>query len=122
MKYDAIIIGTGQAGAPLSFALADRGWTVALVEKGNLGGTCINTECTPTKTMVHRAQVAHYAREAARWGVIARDVAVDLPKIIEQKDKVVLHSRDPHEKGVPKRPNLHLYRSHARFTGPHQVT
>jgi pyruvate/2-oxoglutarate dehydrogenase complex dihydrolipoamide dehydrogenase (E3) component len=122
MKYDAIIIGSGQSGSPLSAALADLGWTVALIEERYLGGTCINTGCTPTKTMVHRAQVAHYAREAARWGVIARDVAVDLPKIIAQKDKVVLHSRDAHEKGVAKRPNLHLYRSHARFTGPHQVT
>jgi len=121
MKYDAIIIGSGQSGAPLCADLADLGWTVALVEERYLGGTCINTGCTPTKTMVHRAQVAHYARNADRWGVIARDVSVDLPKILAQKDKVVLAARDSKEKQIAKRPKLHLYRSHAHFTGPHQV-
>ncbi len=122
MKYDAIIIGSGQSGSPLSTALADLGWTVALIEERYLGGTCINTGCTPTKTMVHRAQVAHYARNGGRWGVIARDVSVDLPKIMAQKDKVVLGSRESKEKQIAKRPKLHLYRSHARFTGPHEVT
>jgi pyruvate/2-oxoglutarate dehydrogenase complex dihydrolipoamide dehydrogenase (E3) component len=56
MKYDAIIVGSGQAGNPLAFRLADLGWSVALVEEKNLGGTCINVGCTPTKTMVHRAR------------------------------------------------------------------
>ena len=76
MQFDAIIIGTGQAGSPLAAALADKGWKVAIIERGPLGGTCINTGCTPTKTMVHRAQVAHYARNAARWGVRASNVSV----------------------------------------------
>src|SRR5260370_1097199 len=71
MNYDAIIIGSGQAGNPLAYRLADLSWSVALIEKKNLGGTCINVGCTPTKTMVHRAQVAQYARNAARWGVNA---------------------------------------------------
>jgi pyruvate/2-oxoglutarate dehydrogenase complex dihydrolipoamide dehydrogenase (E3) component len=122
MKYDAIVIGSGQSGSPLAAALADLGWKVAIVEKSYLGGTCINTGCTPTKTMVQRALVAHYARNAARWGVIARDVSVDLPKILAQKDKVVLHSRQGQEKRISTRPNLHLYRGHARFTAPHQIT
>ncbi|MFY9559814.1 MAG: mercuric reductase [Terriglobales bacterium] len=121
MNYDAIIIGTGQAGSPLAFALADHGWTVALVEKGNLGGTCINTGCTPTKTMVHRAQVAHYARNAARWGVLAREVGVDLPKIVAQKNQVVQGSRDGQQKNIDRRPNVRLYRGKAQFTGPHQI-
>ncbi len=120
-KYDAIIIGSGQSGGPLCAALADLGWTVALVEERHLGGTCINTGCTPTKTMVHRAQVAHYARNADKWGVIARDVSVDLPKILAQKDKIVFAARDSKEKQIAKRPKMHLYRSHARFTGPHQI-
>src|SRR5437762_3277677 len=90
MKYDAIIVGSGQAGNPLAFRLADLGWSVALVEEKNLGGTCINVGCTPTKTMVHRAQVAHYARNAARWGVDTTGVKVDLAKIVAQKDEVVL--------------------------------
>jgi pyruvate/2-oxoglutarate dehydrogenase complex dihydrolipoamide dehydrogenase (E3) component len=59
MNYDAIIIGSGQGGNPLAYGLADLGWSVALIEEKNLGGTCINVGCTPTKTMVHRAQVAN---------------------------------------------------------------
>jgi pyruvate/2-oxoglutarate dehydrogenase complex dihydrolipoamide dehydrogenase (E3) component len=121
MKFDAIIIGTGQAGSPLAAGLADKGWKVAIVEKGNLGGTCINTGCTPTKTMVHRAQVAHYARNASRWGVIASGVGVDLPKIVAQKNQVVQGSRDGQQKNIDKRPNLRLYRGTAKFTGPKQI-
>jgi pyruvate/2-oxoglutarate dehydrogenase complex dihydrolipoamide dehydrogenase (E3) component len=63
--------------APLAHRLADLGWTVALVEKSHLGGTCINTGCTPTKTMVASAQVAHYARHAARWGMVTGEVRID---------------------------------------------
>jgi len=121
MKYDAIIIGTGQAGVPLSYALADHGWTVAIVEKSNLGGTCINTGCTPTKTMVHRAQVAHYARNAARWGVVARDVSADLAKIVAQKNQLVQSRRDRQQKGFDERSNPRLYRRVAQFAGPKQI-
>src|SRR5437879_9328608 len=121
MKYDAIIIGSGQAGNPLAYRLADLGRSVALVEKKHLGGTCINTGCTPTKTMVHRAQVVHYARNAALWGVNASSVSVDLPKIVAQKDEVVLSFRGGQQKQVDKRPNLRLHRGHACFVGPHQL-
>ena len=121
MKYEAIIVGSGQAGNPLAYRLADLGWSVALIEKDQLGGTCINVGCTPTKTMVHRAQVAHYAHNAARWGVNAAQVSVDLPKIVAQKDEVVLSFRDGQESRVKQRPTLRLYRGQARFTGPHQV-
>jgi pyruvate/2-oxoglutarate dehydrogenase complex dihydrolipoamide dehydrogenase (E3) component len=121
MKYDAIVIGSGQAGNPLCFRLADLGWSVALVEEKNLGGTCINVGCTPTKTMVHRAQVAHYARNAARWGVKVSEVAVDLAKIVAQKDEVVLSFRGGQQRRVDERKNLRLYRGRARFVAPHQV-
>lgn len=121
MKYDAIIIGSGQAGNPLAYGLADLGWSVALIEKKYLGGTCINVGCTPTKTMVHRAQVAHYARNAARWGVNASNVNADLAKIVAQKDEVVLSFRAGRQKQMDKRPKLRLYRDHARFVGPHQL-
>lgn len=121
MKYDAIIIGSGQAGNPLAYGLADLGWSVALIEKKDLGGTCINVGCTPTKTMVHRAQVAHYARNAARWGVNASNVSIDLAKIVAQKDEVVLSFRGGLQKKVDKRANLRLYRGHARFLGLHQL-
>jgi pyruvate/2-oxoglutarate dehydrogenase complex dihydrolipoamide dehydrogenase (E3) component len=120
-KYDAVVIGSGQAGNPLSFGLADKGWKVALIEKEHLGGTCINTGCTPTKTMVASAQVAHYARHAGRWGVRAGAVSVDLPQVVARKDEVVKQFRSGKERGVEKRPNLHLYRGQARFRGPHTL-
>ncbi len=81
MKYDAILIGAGQGGGPLSHRFADLGWKVALIEESYLGGTCVNTGCTPTKTMVASAQVAHYARNAARWGVRASAVTVDFAPV-----------------------------------------
>jgi pyruvate/2-oxoglutarate dehydrogenase complex dihydrolipoamide dehydrogenase (E3) component len=121
VKYDAIVIGSGQAGNPLVYRLADLGWKVALIEEAQLGGTCINTGCTPTKTMVARAQVAYYARNSGRWGVHAENVSVDLGKIISQKDEVVLSFRGNQQKQVDKRPNLRLYRGHARFIGPHEL-
>jgi pyruvate/2-oxoglutarate dehydrogenase complex dihydrolipoamide dehydrogenase (E3) component len=121
-KYDAIVIGSGQAGNPLSQNLADRGWTVALIEKEHLGGTCINTGCTPTKTMVMSAQVAHYARNAAKWGVRPSDGTVDLPRIVSIKNQIVQSFRGGQERKVEQRKErLHLYRGQARFVGPRQV-
>jgi len=121
MKFDAIVIGSGQAGNPLSFALADLGWKVALIERGELGGSCINTGCTPTKTMVASAQVAHYARAAARWGVRASDVSVDMPAVIARKNQKVQNGRAGVQKRVDARPNVKLIHGQAKFTGPHQV-
>jgi pyruvate/2-oxoglutarate dehydrogenase complex dihydrolipoamide dehydrogenase (E3) component len=120
-KYDAIVIGSGQAGNPLCQKLADRGWAVALVEQEHLGGTCINSGCTPTKTMVASAQVAQYARQAARWGVHAEAVRVDLAAIVARKDAVVTQWREGLERKVRERPTLHLYRGHGRFVAPHRV-
>jgi pyruvate/2-oxoglutarate dehydrogenase complex dihydrolipoamide dehydrogenase (E3) component len=121
MKYDAIVIGAGQAGTYLSYALADHGWSVAIIEQRHLGGTCVNTGCTPTKTMIHRAQVAYYAENAERWGVRARDVSVDLPKIVAQKNQLVHSFRDSLMKGMENRPNLHLFHTAAQFISPNQV-
>jgi pyruvate/2-oxoglutarate dehydrogenase complex dihydrolipoamide dehydrogenase (E3) component len=121
MKFDAIAIGSGQAANPLSVALADLGWKVALIERAELGGSCINTGCTPTKTMVASAQVAHYARDAARWGVRASDVAVDMPAVVARKNQVVQKGRGGVQARVDARPNVKLIRGHAKFTGPHQV-
>ncbi|MFZ0884820.1 MAG: mercuric reductase [Candidatus Acidiferrales bacterium] len=121
MNFDAIVIGSGQAGKPLSYALADLGWKVAFIERAELGGSCINTGCTPTKTMVASAQVAHYARSAERWGVRASDVSVDLPAVVARQTKVVQNFRDSIQKRINDRPNIRLVRAHARFSGPHQV-
>jgi pyruvate/2-oxoglutarate dehydrogenase complex dihydrolipoamide dehydrogenase (E3) component len=121
MKYDAIILGSGQAGNPLWDSLTDRGWTVALVEKAHLGGTCINYGCTPTKTMVASAQIAHYARNAARWGVRTGPVSVDLPRVVARKDAIVRQFRDGKQSQAESRANLHLYRGHARFVGRNKI-
>jgi pyruvate/2-oxoglutarate dehydrogenase complex dihydrolipoamide dehydrogenase (E3) component len=120
-KYDAIVIGSGQAGNPLCQKLADHGWAVALIEKEHLGGTCVNTGCTPTKTMVASAQVAHYARHAARWGVRSSDVSVDLAKIVARKNQIVGQVRGGLERKVQQRKNLHLHRGHARFLDAHRL-
>ena len=121
MKFDAIVIGSGQGGNPLCHGLADRGWKVALVEKAHLGGTCINYGCTPTKTMAASAQVAHYARNAARWGVHTGPVEVNLAEIVARKNKIVQSFRSGQESRVAARPTLKLFRGTARFTGPHQI-
>src|SRR5262245_52757234 len=121
IRYDAVVIGSGQAGNPLSQKLADQGWTVALIEKEHLGGTCVNTGCTPTKTMVASAQVAHYARHAANWGVHTGDVRVDLASVVARKDRVVNQWRSGLEKKTAARKNLHLYRGAARFIAPHRI-
>jgi pyruvate/2-oxoglutarate dehydrogenase complex dihydrolipoamide dehydrogenase (E3) component len=119
--YDAIVIGSGQAGNPLSQKLADRGWSVALIEQDLLGGTCINTGCTPTKTMVASAQVAHYARNAGRWGVKVGGVAVDLPAVVARKERIVEQWRSGIDRKIEERKTLRLHRGHGRFTGPHEI-
>jgi pyruvate/2-oxoglutarate dehydrogenase complex dihydrolipoamide dehydrogenase (E3) component len=116
--YDAVIIGSGQGGNPLATKLAERGEKVAIIEQGYLGGTCINTGCTPTKTMLASAQVAHYARNAERWGIRAGGVSVDLPAVLKRKDEIVHSMRSGWEKtftGGDGKPQL--YRGTARFTG-----
>ena len=79
--FDAIIIGSGQAGGPLSHRLADRDWKVALIEREHLGDSCVNYGCTPTKRMLASARVAHAARDGARYDVHAADIRVDMAKI-----------------------------------------
>ena len=121
LHYDAIIIGSGQGGNPLAQALAKRGQHVALIESDQLGGTCVNTGCTPTKTMVASAQVAHYARNAERWGVRAGKVEVDLPAVLKRKDERVMASRTGWEKSVNGDKEPEWLRGRARFIGPKQV-
>src|SRR5262245_37211761 len=121
MTYHAIIIGAGQGGSPLARRLADLGKTVALIERKELGGTCINTGCTPTKTMIASAQVAHHARQATRWGVRTTGVTVDLPAIVARKDRIVQRFRAGHQRRVDARATLHLYRGEARFLTPHAL-
>src|SRR6204780_3379209 len=87
--YDAIAIGSGQAGTPLSISLAKAGRKTALVESQHVGGTCINVGCTPTKTMVASARVAYLARRAADYGVRCGPVSVDMAQIHRRKQAIV---------------------------------
>jgi len=121
MKYDAIIVGSGQGGGPLSHRLADLGWSVALIEAKELGGTCINTGCTPTKSMVACAQVAHYARHGSRWGVRTGEVTVDLPAVVARKDQIVQSFRSGQKRRVDERKNLRLYKGEAQFLSARRI-
>lgn len=120
-KYDAVVLGSGQGGNPLAQKLAEQGHRVALIESDHLGGTCINTGCTPTKAMVASAQVAHYVRNAARWGVQVGDFGVDLPAILRRKNEIVGSFRSGWQKKFDGNDHLKLYRAHARFIGPKQI-
>lgn len=87
--YDALIVGAGQAGVPLSTALANAGWKTALIERVHVGGTCVNEGCTPTKTMVASARVAYLARRGADYGVQTGPVTVDMSKVRQRKRDIV---------------------------------
>jgi len=119
--YDAIVIGSGQGGAPLAHRLADLGRKVAIVERDHLGGSCINYGCTPTKTMIASARIAHYARRGPEFGVHSGDVTIDMAEVVARKDAMVKQWRDGQQGHIDRRPTLDLHRGHARFTGPHEL-
>ena len=82
ITYDAIIIGTGQAGLPLAVRLAGAGMKVAIIERKRFGGTCVNNGCIPTKTLIASARAVHIARRAAEYGVtISGSISVDMKKV-----------------------------------------
>jgi len=108
--YDAIIIGTGQAGPSLAARLAGAGMKTAIVERKRFGGTCVNTGCIPTKTLVASARAAHVARKASEYGVmIGSAVSVDMKKVKERKDAVVRRSNEGVEKWLKSTENLIVY-------------
>lgn len=119
--YDAIVIGTGQAGPFLARRLAAAGMSVAVIERGLIGGTCVNTGCTPTKTLVASARAAHIARRAAEFGVsIAGPVGVDMKRVKARKEVVVDATRKSVLAGLSVE-NCTLYRDQARFIAPHEI-
>jgi pyruvate/2-oxoglutarate dehydrogenase complex dihydrolipoamide dehydrogenase (E3) component len=123
MKYDAIVIGTGQAGPSLAAKLAGAGWKVAIIERHQFGGTCVNTGCIPTKTLVASARAAWMARHAEDYGVIIDGaVSVDMKKVKARKDKVSGASRMGLEKWLKGMENCTVYEGHARFVSSHEVT
>jgi pyruvate/2-oxoglutarate dehydrogenase complex dihydrolipoamide dehydrogenase (E3) component len=120
--YDAIVIGTGQAGPSLAFRLADAGMTVAVVERNLVGGTCVNTGCTPTKALVASAYAAQLARRAAEYGVaIAGEVAVDMRRVKTRKDAIVAQSRDGLTAALENAANITFRRGHARFVASREI-
>ena len=122
MDCDVIVIGSGQAGVPLAARLARAGRSVLLVERGALGGTCVNTGCTPTKTLVASARAAHVARTGGRLGVRAGAVEVDFPAVIARKDAMVRAWQEAVERRIAgAAPNLRLARGHARLVGERAV-
>ncbi len=116
-QYDAIVIGAGQAGVPLAKKLAGQGKKTALIEKRYVGGTCVNDGCTPTKAMVASAKAAYNAAHSAELGVLTGPFTVDLKKIKERKDKIVMQSRTGGQKAVEKTEGLDLIFGEATFTG-----
>lgn len=122
MKFDAIIIGTGQAGPPLAKSLAKNGQKVAIIEKGHLGGTCVNVGCTPTKAYVASARRAFVAGNSSDLGVkIKGEVHIDLKRIKDRKDSLIQDSRDGLEKMLTEDKSITLIRGKAIFVDNHTL-
>jgi pyruvate/2-oxoglutarate dehydrogenase complex dihydrolipoamide dehydrogenase (E3) component len=118
--YDAIIIGTGQAGPSLARRLAGAGWRVAIIERNLFGGTCVNTGCIPTKTMVASAYAARMVQRAHEFGInVEGGFTVEMPKVKARKDEVSGKSRDGLETSLKSLENCTVYEGHARFESDH---
>src|SRR2546421_8354712 len=115
--YDAIVIGSGQAGTPLSQALAAAGMRTALVEREHVGGTCINEGCTPTKTMVASGRVAYLARRGADYGVRTGPISVDMTVVRKRKRDIVDSFRNGSQSRIESTSGVDLLMGETRFTG-----
>ncbi|HMA81881.1 MAG TPA: FAD-containing oxidoreductase [Candidatus Binatia bacterium] len=122
IRFDAIVIGTGQAGPSLAARLSQAGMKVAVIERGKFGGTCVNTGCIPTKTLVASAYAAHLARRAAEYGVeIGGPLQVDMKRVKARKDEVSGRSNAGVEKWMDGLTNATVYRGHGRFESARTV-
>ncbi|MEM7437272.1 MAG: mercuric reductase [Myxococcota bacterium] len=116
--HDAIVIGAGQAGPPVASYLSGKGKRVALVERSEIGGTCLNTGCRPTKAMRASARVAYLCRRASSYGVnVGGDVQADLPRVVRRKDEMIDRWRNGYTEALSAAPELEILRGHAAFTG-----
>ena len=121
-QYDAIVIGTGQAGSPLAVRLANAGRKTAIIERKLIGGTCVNVGCIPTKTLIASARAAHVARRGADFGVtIDGKIGVDMARVKARKDAVVGQSNQGVARWIKRTANLTLIEGQARFVGPHRI-
>jgi pyruvate/2-oxoglutarate dehydrogenase complex dihydrolipoamide dehydrogenase (E3) component len=116
-QFDAIVIGSGQAGTPLCTALAEAGMRTALIEREHVGGTCVNEGCTPTKTMVASARVAYLARRGADYGVHTGDIRIDMERVRQRKRDIVNSFRNGSQGRMEKTANLELIFGEASFSG-----
>ena len=121
VKYDAIIIGSGQGANPLAKKLAAAGWKTALIEKKWIGGCCINVGCTPTKTLIASGRVAYLVRRSADYGIHTTDLSVDIETVIRRKNAHVLQSRESTAKSLLETPNLDVHFGTAVFTGAKEI-
>jgi pyruvate/2-oxoglutarate dehydrogenase complex dihydrolipoamide dehydrogenase (E3) component len=121
-RYDALIIGTGQAGPTLAERLANTGMHVAVIERGRFGGTCVNNGCTPTKTLIASAYVARLAQRAAEYGLEVGPVKVDMARVKARKDAVVDSARTSLEQWLRGLPNVSIYQAQARFLKAKTIT
>ncbi|BBZ52255.1 FAD-containing oxidoreductase [Mycobacterium heidelbergense] len=119
--FDAIIVGAGQAGPPLAGRLTSAGQRVAVIERKLIGGTCVNTGCIPTKTLVASAHAAQLARRGAEYGVGSGPVSVDMAKVKARKDDIMLKDRTGVESWLDGMDGCTVFRGHARFEDPHTV-
>ena len=121
-NFDAIVIGSGQSGPFLAVRMAAAGQRVAIIERGLFGGTCVNTGCIPTKTLVASAYAAHMTRRAAEFGVqVAGPISVDMKRVKARKDEIVGKSRSGLESWLKSTPNCTVYQGHARFESPNEL-
>ena len=121
MRFDAIIIGAGQAGPPLAGRLTAAGMTVALVERKLVGGTCVNTGCMPTKTLIASARAMHLARRGQEFGVVRAEIAFDMKVAVARAHEVTRYARASNEAWLSSMDRLTFLRGHARLTGPSTV-
>lgn len=119
-KFDAVIIGTGQAGVPLAKALADKNWKVAVLEDNLLGGSCVNYGCTPTKAMVASARRVYVARHSQDHGITTGAVRINLPAIVKRKDQIVADFRGSVQRRLTHK-NITLYRETGSFIDTYKV-
>jgi len=119
--YDAIVIGSGQGGSPLSIALAKAGWKTAIIEREHIGGTCVNVGCTPTKTMVASARVAYLSRRSADYGAHSGPVTVNMSAVRRRKQQIVESFRNGGLQAIEKTEGLDLIKGEASFTGPESL-
>lgn len=121
--FDSLVIGTGQSGLSLAARLAGAGKKVAIVERELFGGTCVNTGCTPTKTLVASARMAYMARRGSDFGVdIGGPISVDMKKVKQRKDEIVRQSNQGVENWLKNTENLEVFEGHARFKDTRVVT